>query len=332
MRTSLCRWSFPALLIVAELPLAAQEVRGPETGVVVVTDPVQQAREMIEDVEVLRTILEREIRSLYVLDDSSTGSSGAGGATGGVGRSMSGMAGAGMRSMAGMGSMDGMSGMMGMGSMSMGARDPMGGGSPFGRGMPGASMGTGSGSASASTTQGSPVLGAYLEDLGIVYQLELPAFREPPAAQEQVDASQCTYLASTEWQRTRLELRGELTVADCRKCHQMPENATPGAAYHHGQLSLGDCHKCHDQGAVGEPRRTGFSTLKGLSFHLRQAAASSGGPTREQLIDRLLRVLADNGSHIRHLVDDERIAIAISVQPHGRGRVRRRSGWLRPRC
>ncbi|HUG92387.1 MAG TPA: hypothetical protein VML55_16230 [Planctomycetaceae bacterium] len=296
-----------ACLVAGQRPLVAQDVSGdrplaPNEGVVVVTDPVQQAREMIEDVEVLRTILEREIGALY--------------GTGGQRANRS--AGA----AAGLGLPFDPTKLLAEGdSYSMMKSSPMGGG-----GMPGMAGGMGGpmgrspmgGRGAAATTSAPPAarpLGAYVEDLGVVYQLELPALREPPPARERADASECTYLSRTEWQRTRQELRGELTVADCRKCHQMADNGYDGASYHHDALAIADCHKCHDPAAMGAFPEGGFPVLRSFSFHGQHARGTSGGPTREELVDRLLSVLAENGRHVRHLAGEERIAIAVSVQP-----------------
>ncbi|MBW3540865.1 MAG: hypothetical protein KY476_11390 [Planctomycetes bacterium] len=236
------------------------------SGAVRTSDAAVREREMTEDVEVLRIILERTIASLYADRPRHHGSASSGfpgGAEDGYGEAMD------------------SSMMMGLSQMS---------GYESGYGM-GAAPGEGSASAVLSPVLGASVFG------GVVYQVEVPPLALPDDS-ERLDASACTYLQKSQWERTAFELRGDFTKTDCRECHDT-SRITRADGARGPNLSREVWRRYLNQSVTGA--ETG-------------ASAADGGVSHERVVDALVALLAENGHHFRHLRGDERVSIAVTVR------------------
>jgi tetratricopeptide (TPR) repeat protein len=260
-------------------------------------------RERAEDMEVMSRILVETVRQAYGLDapqEPRSDESRRAGRSAGIGarETMSGRGGSGRGSRSG----------------DMMADD-------YGYGMPGGTSGMsrygsgmmlGGGAGTAPPTRSAPPqsiqkpLSMYLEGYGVVFQLEAPAPREPVRAPE-AKQEECPFLTASAWERTRLELRDELTRKfDCLRCH---------GAVRDEDFDFDAAWPSIKPGSIENERRTGELTARGGGA---EKAAKSAEyhlpPTRDRLVDILLATLAENGHNFRHLADDGRLAIAVTFR------------------
>lgn len=138
-------------------------------------------------------------------------------------------------------------------------------------------------------------LGSYLPEYGVVYQLRapgLPRAGNQPSAGERKEASA--------WQRAR----GWLEAA----APQEAQGERPRVS----------------RTFEDESRWKQYLTLDALGMPSRQE------PTQEELVGKLLELLAENGRHFRHLGEGDRVTIATTFRGFGEPSKNVRHGWLSP--
>lgn len=155
------------------------------------------------------------------------------------------------------------------------------------------------------TLVGSPSLAlfTYLEGYGVVYQLEAaaPAVESEKAEQAQ---AKCPFLTHSPWERAQLELRGQWKTEDCQECHAAQQRQSVQTFNNMDQYRIEvdlHQHRAHPWWPT-DTRKVGP--------HGERAAV----PTREQLVNALVGVLAENGHNFRHLAPQERVAVAMSLR------------------
>lgn len=140
---------------------------------------------------------------------------------------------------------------------------------------------------------------AYLPGYGVVLQLELPPPRQVEQSTKSADPTVCLFTIKSPWERERLRLRGAWRTQDCQKCHVkgVPSSRDKDEAVGpvHQPLGLQDFDSYFQ------------SVVKPWTRNQPKTA-----PTREQLIDHLVELLAENGHHVRDLGAQESVAIAIT--------------------
>ena len=121
----------------------------------------------------------------------------------------------------------------------------------------------------------------YVEGHGVVLHARVPGLRGESAPR----SSQSESL----WEKTRRHLRGEASG------HEVDQNV----------LYCGGCHQMQGKGGLARVPGSGVWTVDGLSLSLL--------PSRGQLVDELIRLLAENGRHFTQLGRDEEITVGITV-------------------
>ncbi len=169
-------------------------------------------------------------------------------------------------------------------------------------------------------------LGLYLAGHGVVFQMEAPPVRQPLIKSAEGQAKQvCPFTSRSVWERTRMRLRGDLTQANCMKCHSAARGkALPGAA---GQFS-----DMEDSEADDDTRNhTATLIARGyLAFGVSETSRmrDSSEPTKDDLVSRLLRVFSENGHNLAELSAAERLTIAITFRKVTDLRARQQRGLL----
>jgi hypothetical protein len=125
---------------------------------------------------------------------------------------------------------------------------------------------------------------AYLPGYGVVLQMELPPLR-PATVSTTDEPTVCPFMSKSPWAREKERLRGAWRIQDCRSCH---------SAY--------------------KQTLTQMNELLTRAIVVPDTADTRQAPTRDQLVDRLLKLLADNGHHVRWLDSGESIAIAVEFR------------------
>jgi hypothetical protein len=143
-------------------------------------------------------------------------------------------------------------------------------------------------------------LAQYLPGYGVIVQVAAPPPRVPASSPASVPPKKETL---SRWEATRRRLRGAVSpesaydMASCTACHTADTRSA--------MTLLWKKYLVEDEHVWRHP-----SAYKGVQ---------GGRPTVEQLTTGLIRVLADSGSHLRHLQPDERITLSVQfdTQPPG---------------
>lgn len=159
-------------------------------------------------------------------------------------------------------------------------------------------------SASGQKRPVAPPVSAYLPGYGVVLQLELPPLQQAVASNESAANAVCPFTSKSPWDRERMRLRGEWDQQDCRSCHTVgirevqTEKGRENMVVRGWQPDLPNLENWPQSGRI-------LGLWAGPDH-------PPSAPTREQLIDQLVELLAENGHHVRELGAQESVAIAIT--------------------
>jgi tetratricopeptide (TPR) repeat protein len=282
-------------------------------GAVIVTDPRQQALESAEDIEVMGIIIHAAVQQLYPPSTGQRLSATLPRRASVYSRTASvysrssrqRMSAAAVKSGAGEEGMSGGGAMPGMGSAMRGSSAGRGGlplrATPITK--------------TRERAVGLP-LGLYLDGHGVVFQFEAPPVSRPAKPTAKPPKVVCPFMSRPVWERTRMQLRGEVKKLDCQNCHATLkgiEDPNTGASW---SLRWLDFYMGSEKPGLDPHAGTfrfypliGPARLVGDTLVLQPTA-----PTKDQLVDRLLKVLAENGHHFRHLGRDERLTVAVTFR------------------
>lgn len=186
-------------------------------------------------------------------------------------------------------------------------------------------------------------LAAHLDGYGIIYQLAAPPLRKPSKPATATESPKCPFMSKSEWERARMILRGEAPAAFCMKCHTAPGKAVGGMGM--GGMGMGMGRDMGmGMGGMGGGMMGGMGGM-GMGYGAMGGESEMDGeygggygtmgaapsrseppaPTEDQLVDRLLTLLAENGHNVRHLKSDERLTIAVTFRENQSEKTRRTS-------
>lgn len=139
-------------------------------------------------------------------------------------------------------------------------------------------------------------LATWIPGRGVMFQIESSPLWASVPQTEQRQSAECPFMSQPLWKRTQMELSGEARQIDCRKCH--------------GGTSLSAAEPNNPNVSLPYP----LADVKG-DFKLKIASESRrNAPTREELLERVLGLLAENGRNFRHLGGSDTVTVAFTFR------------------